>query len=333
MTDLPISDLADTLSRVLHPEYNALPLKDAILAVDKLLGMIDEARMWARHGYELGQRSNTWSDHGVAPAWLTDGHTIGFGWHVISACPDETSCAIHGRNETPAVEGLEDGAAECPLPPSACETRQCTQASPARSDDAPDPGEVHRQAQGYNGAEAWMWRCNGTEWCEGWIGLDLGSEEAARAEYERHARECHHATPTEAQLHRRFACPGWEYATTEGPRKQWDDADQPPYNANGEPDPTWERNTDAGRDGWERLDYTEESYWRRRVAGPATQVSDAPPVREMTEAEAAVILPRLAQSGVDTPGCDCGHDGMGAAWHGGDCAWRVATSATQVSGS
>lgn len=32
----------------------------------------DEARMWARHGYEIGQRSCTWSDYGVAPAWLTE---------------------------------------------------------------------------------------------------------------------------------------------------------------------------------------------------------------------------------------------------------------------
>jgi hypothetical protein len=31
-----------------------------------------EARMWARHGYEIGQRSCTWADHGVAPAWLTE---------------------------------------------------------------------------------------------------------------------------------------------------------------------------------------------------------------------------------------------------------------------
>ncbi|MGW8762350.1 hypothetical protein ACWGN5_07605 [Streptomyces sp. NPDC055815] len=32
----------------------------------------DEARSWARHGYEIGQRSCTWSDYGVAPAWLTE---------------------------------------------------------------------------------------------------------------------------------------------------------------------------------------------------------------------------------------------------------------------
>lgn len=76
---------------------------------------------------------------------------------------------------------------------------------------------------------------------------------------------------TEAQLHARRACPGWEYRTTEGPRKQWDGVDTPPCDDNGDPDPTWERNTDAGRDGWERFDYTEESYWRRRVAAPATQ--------------------------------------------------------------
>lgn len=35
---------------------------------------LDDARGWARHGYEIGQRSCTWSDHGVAPAWLIDGH-------------------------------------------------------------------------------------------------------------------------------------------------------------------------------------------------------------------------------------------------------------------
>lgn len=32
-----------------------------------------EARSWARHGYEIGQRSLRWSDHGVAPKWLTEG--------------------------------------------------------------------------------------------------------------------------------------------------------------------------------------------------------------------------------------------------------------------
>lgn len=74
---------------------------------------------------------------------------------------------------------------------------------------------------------------------------------------------------SDADLHARRAHPAWEYATTEGPRKQWDDADVPPVDEAGEPDPTWERNVDAGRDGWERWDYTEESYWRRlRPDGP-----------------------------------------------------------------
>lgn len=31
---------------------------------------------------------------------------------------------------------------------------------------------------------------------------------------------------------------------------------------------------------------------------------------------------RLAQSGVDTPGCNCGHEGMGVSWHRDDCPWR-----------
>jgi hypothetical protein len=32
--------------------------------------------------------------------------------------------------------------------------------------------------------------------------------------------------------------------------------------------------------------------------------------------------PSLAQSGINTPGCDCGHHGMGVSWHGDDCPWR-----------
>lgn len=33
----------------------------------------DEARNWARHGYEIGQKHCGWTDHGVAPEWLTEG--------------------------------------------------------------------------------------------------------------------------------------------------------------------------------------------------------------------------------------------------------------------
>lgn len=33
----------------------------------------DEARQWARHGYEIGQKHCGWTDHGVAPDWLTQG--------------------------------------------------------------------------------------------------------------------------------------------------------------------------------------------------------------------------------------------------------------------
>jgi|1185.fasta_scaffold02652_5 hypothetical protein len=39
----------------------------------RLLSERKEARVWARHGYEIGQRHCGWSEHGVAPAWLTEG--------------------------------------------------------------------------------------------------------------------------------------------------------------------------------------------------------------------------------------------------------------------
>lgn len=41
--------------------------------LDALYEELNEARMWARHGYEIGQKHCSWSDHGVAPAWLTEG--------------------------------------------------------------------------------------------------------------------------------------------------------------------------------------------------------------------------------------------------------------------
>lgn len=78
---------------------------------------------------------------------------------------------------------------------------------------------------------------------------------------------------TDAQLHARFAHPAWEYRTTSGLRKQWDGIDDPPCDDSGDPEPGWERNLDAGMpgEGWERFDYTEESYWRRpRPDGPRT---------------------------------------------------------------
>jgi hypothetical protein len=74
---------------------------------------------------------------------------------------------------------------------------------------------------------------------------------------------------TDAELHALESHPAYEYRTTTGPRKQWNDIDVPPCDWEGEPEPGWERNTDTGRDGWERFDYTEESYWRRlRPDGP-----------------------------------------------------------------
>ena len=41
--------------------------------IERLTADLGEARSWARHGYEIGQRHCGWADHGVAPAWLTEG--------------------------------------------------------------------------------------------------------------------------------------------------------------------------------------------------------------------------------------------------------------------
>lgn len=102
---------------------------------------------------------------------------------------------------------------------------------------------------------------------EGAIGrpaLDDPADDLSDAEREAAWRETVHLgremeQQSDAELHARFAHPGWEYATTEGPRKQWDDAGVPPEGDG------WERNVAKGIDGWERFDFTEESYWRRPI--------------------------------------------------------------------
>lgn len=45
----------------------------AAAQTEQLRNDLDEARSWARHGYEIGQRHCGWTDHGVAPDWLTEG--------------------------------------------------------------------------------------------------------------------------------------------------------------------------------------------------------------------------------------------------------------------
>lgn len=49
---------------------------------------------------------------------------------------------------------------------------------------------------------------------------------------------------------------GFEYRTTEGPRKHFDE-DIPPEGEG------WVKNIHKGRKGWNRFDYTEEAYWMR----------------------------------------------------------------------
>lgn len=56
-------------------------------------------------------------------------------------------------------------------------------------------------------------------------------------------------------LHNRQNHPDYEYATTDGPRKNFDE-DEPEGDG-------WVRNVHIGRNGWERFDYHEEAYWMR----------------------------------------------------------------------
>jgi hypothetical protein len=84
---------------------------------------------------------------------------------------------------------------------------------------------------------------------------------------------------TDEELHARCSHPSYEYKTTEGQRKAWDDADVPPEGEG------WERNVDKGYgEGWARLDYTEESYWRRRLPAGQERVEKEPLVLRLLAA-------------------------------------------------
>lgn len=66
------------------------------------------------------------------------------------------------------------------------------------------------------------------------------------------------------ELHARRMHPLYEYRTTSGPRKKWDDVDTPP------PGTGWELNkTSEEPDAFFRDDYREERYWRRLKSAPA----------------------------------------------------------------
>ncbi|MGW8679676.1 hypothetical protein ACWGNN_01160 [Streptomyces sp. NPDC055817] len=72
----------------------------------ELQKQLDEARQWARHGYEIGQRHCSWSDHGVAPAWLTEGWPRSFDSceHLQQAAEfDEALTKVRNLSTEPEV--------------------------------------------------------------------------------------------------------------------------------------------------------------------------------------------------------------------------------------
>ncbi|MEU1272960.1 hypothetical protein [Streptomyces sp. NPDC005799] len=67
---------------------------------------LSEARQWARHGYEIGQKHCGWTDHGVAPAWLTEGWPNSFDSceHLKQAAAyDEALSRVRALPERPEV--------------------------------------------------------------------------------------------------------------------------------------------------------------------------------------------------------------------------------------
>ena len=71
-----VAQLIGARAVLVFEETVDIPAKDATAYLGEaaaLQGQLDEARSWARHGYEIGQKHCGWTDHGVAPDWLTEG--------------------------------------------------------------------------------------------------------------------------------------------------------------------------------------------------------------------------------------------------------------------
>ena len=69
-----------------------------------------EARQWARHGYEIGQKHCGWTDHGVAPDWLTEGWPPHFDSceHLKQMAEfDEALTRVRGLSTEPEVMNSE----------------------------------------------------------------------------------------------------------------------------------------------------------------------------------------------------------------------------------
>lgn len=75
-----------------------------------LTEQLEEARQWARHGYEIGQRHCGWTGHGVAPGWLTEGWPRAFDSceHLKQAAAfDEALTRVRGTPTEPEVMNSE----------------------------------------------------------------------------------------------------------------------------------------------------------------------------------------------------------------------------------
>ncbi|MEV0220914.1 hypothetical protein [Streptomyces sp. NPDC050704] len=93
---------------VFRESVEILPNAPSVVADDDatLQEQLAEARQWARHGYEIGQRHCSWSDHGVAPAWLTEGwpHHFDSCEHLRRAAEyDEALSRVRALSESPEV--------------------------------------------------------------------------------------------------------------------------------------------------------------------------------------------------------------------------------------
>jgi hypothetical protein len=99
----------------------------------------------------------------------------GFRWHVLSQCPDEQACTIHGRNDEPAA-----------CPPA------CAEAHTYDGDCQQSPYLDGVIGSGWdNGRESWVWRCEDAPGCDGLLSLGHGSAAEARRSYDRHCNREH----------------------------------------------------------------------------------------------------------------------------------------------
>lgn len=150
---------------------------------------LDEPGWWIVY-LNLGGRQASWH---IAP------RDAGLFAHVERVEPDDPRAQWDGHTTEEKYAGIAAHTAELAQPCGPARAEQHTETGRAEEQPAPTvtTGLVIEPYRNDQGQPRWVFRCWGTDTCDGWLSLDHHSEQSAQRARDRHVSEEH---PSEEQL-------------------------------------------------------------------------------------------------------------------------------------